>query len=541
MSRKNNAFPISATILLTAFLFCPALLPGTGTIDVVAAERDFSLERIAGDQQTILRYREGLQRTLAFVDEREDLFPAKAVDARLLNQEEKREIVATWQRLMDYMLALDSLAHQYENFVTLKKYRQRAQAFATLYSAYLAQYRHALEFIARVENDRGLDILLNEAIPSLGLAANSYHDFKLRFLNLARGGQYLAMNSYYKLTDVKPTAAVRQAIEEDNQQVIRFGQGMGERLTLENAMAVISKIGTSAWFPIQAGIAEWMGDTKVVRPNKSLISHKQIAHIKSQLQPGDILLTRREWYLSNIGLPGFWPHAAIYLGTEEERADFFNQQEVKAWVQGQGIESGDFNALLRYEYPRRYVASLQHPEKNHSVRVIEAISEGVSFTSLEHAADADSVAVLRPRLSPKEKAVALRRAFSQQGKPYDFNFDFLSDSSLVCTELVYKSYQPAADFRGVTLPIVEVLGRKVTTANDIARMFDEEYDNENRQLDLIAFLDGNEWKQKADEATEQTFRQSWRRPKWHILMPQDEKAKQQEAKLEFKDSSVSTQ
>ncbi len=36
------------------------------------------------------------------------------------------------------------------------------------------------------------------------------------------------------------------------------------------------------------------------------------------MEPGDIIVARQNWYLSNIGLPGFWPHAELYVGTPEE-------------------------------------------------------------------------------------------------------------------------------------------------------------------------------------------------------------------------------
>ena len=64
--------------------------------------------------------------------------------------------------------------------------------------------------------------------------------------------------------------------------------------------------------------------------------------------------------------------------------------------------------------------------------MIEAIGEGVSFTSLEHSAACDSLAVLRPRLPRAERAQALCRAFHYAGRPYDYNFDFATDSELVC-------------------------------------------------------------------------------------------------------------
>jgi uncharacterized protein YycO len=151
------------------------------------------------------------------------------------------------------------------------------------------------------------------------------------------------------------------------------------------------------------------------------------------------------------------------------------------------------------------------------VRVIEAISEGVSLTALEHALDCDSMVVLRPRLSKVEKAQALLRAFHYVGRPYDFNFDFSTDAELVCTELVYKSYEPAAGFMGLKLPTVKMLGRQVTPANEFAKLFDAQYGKPEQQFDFVSFLDGRERTKNAVEASVENFRASWKRPKWHVL------------------------
>ena len=84
--------------------------------------------------------------------------------------------------------------------------------------------------------------------------------------------------------------------------------------------------------------SEWLltGDTKVKRRGVSLVSEKQVEEMTKRLEPGDVLLVRHEWFLSNIGLPGFWPHAVLFIGTPEDRKKYFDDADVKAWVQSQG-------------------------------------------------------------------------------------------------------------------------------------------------------------------------------------------------------------
>jgi hypothetical protein len=237
-------------------------------------------------------------------------------------------------------------------------------------------------------------------------------------------------------------------------------------------LSILKRGAGTAWLPIQTGVSEWMGDTRVYRVGKSLVSTAQIEALKTNLLPGDVLLERREWYLSNVGLPGFWPHAALYIGTAAERRAFFADAEVEIWVKGQGEPTGDFNALLQKRYPGAFQKSITPQEHEHMPRILEAMSEGVSFTTLEHSADCDALAVLRPRLAKVEKAQAILRAFHYAGRPYDFNFDFSTDAELVCTELIYKSYEPANGFTGLKLTTVEMLGRQVTPANEFVKQFD---------------------------------------------------------------------
>jgi hypothetical protein len=110
------------------------------------------------------------------------------------------------------------------------------------------------------------------------------------------------------------------------------------------------------------------------------------------------------------------------------------------------------------------------------------------------------------------------RAFHFSGRPYDFDFSFLTDETIVCTELVYKSYEPGAGMSGILFPLTTVLGRPVMPANLIVRQFDENHGTAKQQLELIEFLDGREPDGIAIVETTETFRASWKRPKWHIMM-----------------------
>ena len=162
----------------------------------------------------------------------------------------------------------------------------------------------------------------------------------------------------------------------------------------------------------------------------------------------------------------------------------------------------------------------QHGESDGPLSVIESYDPGVSFTSLDYAINVDSLAVLRPTLSNVSKAQAIYRAFSYIGRPYDFNFDFITDNALVCSELVAKSYASINGVEGIQFKISQVLGAPVISPNSIVQLYDEEYDDPEPQLKLVWFLDGDYSKGKAIEKSDLDLRHSWKRPKWHIMTTQ---------------------
>jgi hypothetical protein len=221
--------------------------------------------------------------------------------------------------------------------------------------------------------------------------------------------------------------------------------------------------------------------------------------------PGDILLERRNWYMSNIGIPGFWPHVAFFVGTFEDIDKSF---EGLAILQGKSPSE-----YLRERYPQACMVLNKKDDYGFAKSVIEALRDGVVMTSVENSGHADYLAVLRPKLSSEEKFQAIVKAFSYWGRPYDYNFDFATDNELVCSELVYKSFQGSS----LNFELSMINGRMLLPPNLIAKKFGEEFETPAQQLDLIFYLEGNEEKQQFFERGLAEFGKSWEYPKWDIM------------------------
>ena len=164
------------------------------------------------------------------------------------------------------------------------------------------------------------------------------------------------------------------------------------------------------------------------------------------LQPGDVLVTRKEHVMTNYFLPGFWPHAALFLG-----------------------EPAALERLGIHEHPevRPRWARLLTVDPDEPRRVLEALKDGVWIRSLNSPFGSDAIAALRPRLAASDVAQAIARGMFHEGKSYDFDFDFTRSDRLVCTEVVYRSYEGIG---GVRFELSRRAGRLTLAAEDLLRM-----------------------------------------------------------------------
>lgn len=502
-------------------LFITALLL---TLTSEAAAKGMDLPTLSGqelalkqsqDQYSVRLYRDGLYDILRYAHADADLFPReKRSQKRMLSAEQRQELKHIWKRMLDYYLALDSVDLLHRDFLFIED--RKSESFYISYTALLTKYSIALQFLHLTDNDPTFDTIFNEPVPELGLKEDTFAKYKFRYLNVFKAGQFVAYETV-KHTFRKPEdAMLLETIEKDREIIWEMGKGTGERLTLKNALTIIADAGSDSIFPVQKGISNWMGKTKVYRKGAYLISDKQIQEMARALQPGDILLERREWHLTNVGIPGFWTHAALFIGTAAERDQFFNKVAVAELLKTGNAAS--INELIRQKFPSSYQQSLVRTNQGHLPRVAEAISEGVTFTSIEYSAKCDSLAVLRPTVSKADKALAVLRAFKYYGRPYDYNFDFLTDASLVCSELIYKCYESGAEHAGLEFPLERIMGRYMMAPNLLAKEFDAIYGQKDQRYNLVVFLDGDESDNKAYPSGVNRFRKSWKRPKWHIFI-----------------------
>ena len=515
---------MTSLLALTLLAAAPTAQPS-----VYELSNDAFVETARHDLQTLKQFVAGMGGVMASVTKNKALFSAK--QKSVYSPEQKQTLLSTWGSLFAYFSATEGLRQKYWDFVKVNPADPKhAWGFLLTHTALTALLANGLKFAELALDNKQLETLFDERNEEYGVPEGAFAAFKLKAIHVATSTQLLTGDTYavaavpvLKRQKAANDAAVTWAVNEMKADSTSAKSSLvkhGGKLFMLNAKDLVADSSAHTIFPVQKAFAEWAGDTRVARIGKPLVTAKDIETlVLPKAAPGDIVVSRQNWFLSNIGLPGFWPHAELYVGTAADLSKAFDTDpEVVKWTQGQPEKAATFSELLQKRFPAKWKAYAEGVDfQGHGpIRVIESISEGVSFTAVEHAFGVDYLALMRPRLSQLDKAKAIEHAFKYQGRPYDFDFDFFSDSTIVCSELVYKAYQPAADQQGVSIDLVDVAGRRTLPANEIVKRFDLDANRGAPQLDFVLFLDGNERESKVGLGTEASFRATWKRTKWDI-------------------------
>lgn len=404
-----------------------------------------------------------------------------------------------------YRAALLRLVATYSGFEAVRDPDARARCMLVGYAAGASVFDAGQALVSLYRGDPLVCRKLNEADPAAGIPAGMF-DRIYENVSSGRNVQALAeMGAYYQTHRGEwVSAAVLPAedftwlegVIERSTAGLRTGALDRAGMRFEQILARVRQDGYTPVYAVQSMVSTWIGDTRLVQW-EPLIRKEQILEVRRQLRPGDILLERRNWFLSNAFLPGFWPHSALYIGGIEDLEKLgLVRREAGRWT-------SDHPAVREH-----LAAFLAAAPDGQAHTIIESVSEGVVFSSATESLHADYIAALRPRLPDARKAEAIARAFNHLGKPYDFEFDFFSADKLVCTELVYRAYEGLIHF-----DLVRVMGRDTLPALEIVREFSRERNAPGRQLDFVLFLDRVPGEQRSAPANEDTFCSTLDRPK----------------------------
>ncbi|WP_269526039.1 YiiX/YebB-like N1pC/P60 family cysteine hydrolase [Coraliomargarita parva] len=320
------------------------------------------------------------------------------------------------------------------------------EAFLVAFSAATILVRSASYLVALAEAHPLVKVKLDEAEPRYGLERNSFtqvyksltsprrwwgFDDAVHYFRRHREG-IEALESHEDLRPlvglIRGEEAFFSARREDFlQSRLRYrihSYLRRRRSGYQKTMFQLFRISGSAIAELKQPFVKPRGAGKRVTPEIR-------ARLESFLQPGDVLVTRHDDAVSNLFLPGFWPHAAFYIGSNHQRARL-------------GLEP--------------------HEGIGEDIRFLEAKKDGVRLRPPEDTLQVDAFTVLRPQLAAEAVALVIARGLTHAGKLYDFIFDFSSADRLACTELVYRSYHGVADVRFELQPHA---GRVCLSAEDL--------------------------------------------------------------------------
>ena len=299
---------------------------------------------------------------------------------------------------------------------------------------------------------------LNEPEPSFGIPGGLYDSIQESWTNPSHMWHMFAAARYFERNRNRLDSL---RCDRESESLITIIEQLACRLNLSWADYAklrlrfrIRQLGSllkrdlfyAAMFQMQKGIGILAADRYLKRGHQPGLPDSIRDALQSILAPGDILLVRKEFTITNYFLPGYWPHSALFLGSSQTLADW-------------GLSNHPSIASRWQNF-----LDLDLPERG---RVIEAMKDGVHLRSLESPYRSDSILVLRSQLKPESIRQVVARAFMHEGKEYDFSFDFTVDNRLVCTEVIYRVYDGV---ERISFPLSMRAGRLTLAALELVEM-----------------------------------------------------------------------
>ena len=347
--------------------------------------------------------------------------------------------------LEDTILDIEELCSRRDGAFSALSEREQFQAFTACFYAACLLNRTADFVVGRYGRSKVVHHKLDEAEPRFGIPKKCFTElFQMltepshiwHFQQLIR----FAKDHEEKIIGLRDDELVGPLVELlllERPQLIEFSRRMFYRKRLRYWCYAYVRGQKSSYRQAMEAFHELTGRaiSNVRRRGEKRVTPEIQAQIAELLRPGDIFVTRHDAALSNILLPGFWPHSALYIGSEAERARLGVVMDVdRAW------RSAD------------------------PVSTLEARKDGVRFRRLSSTLGVDAFTVIRPKLDERQIAEAIARAATHEGKDYDFSFDCRRADRLVCSELIYRAFHSVG---GLEFSLTPAIGRYVITSEEL--------------------------------------------------------------------------
>ncbi len=342
-----------------------------------------------------------------------------------------------WDLINDCLEAGNRIAHGLTD-------EQVWSHFVIGYSAACLLIRNDQQFLFDVSNHSVLQRKFNEAVPEYRIPRKQYTEIFSAFVD---GGD--ALRIYEAVHDAKRNRDMLEKLRDDDvvgalasrlpefetwldpskrtyfQRLLSFLSHKWRR----KSVVVLNNMLSSAVENVGRAASE------IQLPLEKRVTPDICHEVGAFLQPGDVIVTRHDTAFTNLFLPGFWPHAALYVGTVQQRESIgitVDERISSAWT--------------------------------HDKCVLEALKDGVRFRPLERTLAVDNFLVLRPGLNQADLRVGIERVVLHEGKPYNYDFDFFGSERLVCSEVIYRAFDGLGKIK---FPLLERAGRHTLSPEDI--------------------------------------------------------------------------
>jgi len=306
-------------------------------------------------------------------------------------------------------------------------------------SAMLARYDDYLLAYKNFNDQTNLREELNDAKPGYGIAANVLQDIVNTYNSTSQRSDVKKMIHFYD--DNKQAYEnekdslflyLKDLIENSPSYQLGFDDTTGNTTAnLANLYNITVDSGDDALDLLLNEISKDFGNTAglvATRKGKLYGDADVAANVRSVIKPGDFLLEKTPFRLTDKLIPGHWGHAAVYLGTDAEL------QDLGVWDRiTQLRDAGDGY------FTQAKIDELRQQIKDGKV-IDEALRDDVQLNTIEHFLNIDDLAIMHDTSEATEDKIdRIILTMRQLGKEYDFKFDVETSIKIVCSELIYAT------------------------------------------------------------------------------------------------------